>query len=153
MAETVARSLNEQLLPLFKKERFVLLNTVDKDTGSPNVSAISWIYALNESTIVFAVDNRSRIVKNIENNRSVTLTLIGAGSVYAISGEATIQDEKMAGVPLKLAKIEMLINGVRDVMFYGSRISVEPQYEKTYDKKAAEKLDNQVMTALKGAST
>lgn len=150
MAETVARSLNEQLLPLFKKERFVLLNTVDKDTGSPHASAISWVYALNESTIAFAVDNRSRIVENIGKNSSVSLTVIGAGSVYAISGKASIQDEKMAGVPLKLARIQMLINEVRDVMFYGSRISVEPQYEKTYDKKAAEKLDNQVMTALMG---
>jgi hypothetical protein len=36
-------------------------------------------------------------------------------------------------------------------MFYGSKISVEPEYEKTYNKIAAEKLDHQVMTALKNA--
>ena len=55
----------------------------------------------------------------------------------------------MEEVPLKLAMVEITIEAVRDVMFYGSRISVEPQYEKTYDKKAAAKLDNQVMTALR----
>ncbi|WP_134700244.1 pyridoxamine 5'-phosphate oxidase family protein [Ammoniphilus sp. YIM 78166] len=149
MAEIVAHSLNEQLLPLLRTERFVLLNTVDKETGAPNMSAISWIHAPSESCIFFAVDNRSRIVENIKNNVLVTLTLIGAGSVYAIAGHATIVDENMTGVPLKLAKVRMDIREVRDVMFYGSRISVEPQYEKTYDKKAAEKLDSQVMTALK----
>ncbi len=149
MAETVAHSLNEQLLPLLSKERFVLLNTVDKETGAPNMSAISWIYAPSESSIFFAVDKRSRIVENIRNNGLVTLTLIGAGSVFAIAGHAAIVDENMAGVPLKLAKVRIDIREVRDVMFYGSKISVEPQYEKTYDKKAAEKLDGQVMTALK----
>ncbi|RXT14981.1 pyridoxamine 5'-phosphate oxidase family protein [Ammoniphilus sp. CFH 90114] len=150
MAETVARSLNEQLWPLLKKERFVLLNTVDKDIGSPNASAISWVYAPNPSTILLAVDNRSRIIENINSNQNVTLTVIGAGSVYSIIGTASILQEKMEGVPLKLASIEVQIKEVRDVMFYGSRISVEPQYEKTYDKQAAEKLDNQVMKALKG---
>lgn len=151
MAETVANSLNEQLLPLLQKERFVLLTTIDKDTGGPNTSAISWVYAPNELTISFAVDNRSRIVENINDNKLVTLTLIGAGSVFSIAGEATVEAEKMEDVPLKLAKITVQIKEVRDVMFYGSRISAEPQYEKTYNKQAAAKLDEQVMTALKKA--
>ncbi len=151
MADTVASSLNEQLLPLLKKERFILLSTVDKDGGAPNQNAISWVYAPNESMIYFAVDNRSRILENIKNNKQVTLTLIGAGSVYSIVGDANVEVEKMDGVPLKLAKIVITVTAVREIMFYGSRISVEPQYEKTYDKQAAEKLDNQVMTALKNA--
>ena len=149
MAETVARSLTEQLLPLLKKERFVLLSTIDDETGAPNINAISWVYAPDKTTIFFAVDNRSEIVKNIKSNKQVTLTLIGSGSVYSIAGDALVEAENMEGVPLKLAKVAISIQEVRDVMFYGSKISVEPQYEKTYDKQAAEKLDHQVMTALK----
>ncbi|HJV45671.1 MAG TPA: pyridoxamine 5'-phosphate oxidase family protein [Bacillota bacterium] len=149
MAETVSNSLNEQLLPLLQKERFVLLSTIDQETGAPNVSAISWIYAPNAATVVFAVDNRSRIVVNINNKPQVVLSLIGAGSVFSIAGDAKVVRDKMEGVPLKLAKVEVSISEVRDIMFYGSKISVEPQYEKTYDKLAAEKLDQQVMTALK----
>lgn len=151
MADKVASSLNEQLLPLLKKERFILLSTLDKDDGAPNQNAISWVYAPHESLIYFAVDNRSRILENIKSNRQVTLTLIGAGSVYSITGDASIEVEKMDGVPLKLAKVAVTVTAVREIMFYGSRISVEPQYEKTYDKQAADKLDNQVMTALKNA--
>jgi hypothetical protein len=40
---------------------------------------------------------------------------------------------------------------VRDVMFYGSKIVVEPQYDKTYDKNAAAKLDAQVMDAMRNS--
>lgn len=148
MAETVARSLNDKLLPLLQKERFVLLTTIDKDTGGPSASAISWVYAPNGSMVYLAVDNRSKIVENVKHNKLVSISLIGAGSVYSIFGDAAITVEKMEGVPLKLAKISVSVTEVRDVMFYGSRISTEPAYEKTYDKQAAEKLDQQVMAAL-----
>lgn len=151
MAETVAKSLNEQLLPLLQKERFVLLSTINMDNGAPYVNAISWVYAPNETSILFAVDNRSRIVQNIKGNPYVTLTLVGGGSVFSIAGKASIEADHMEGVPLKLAKIMISVEEVRDVMFYGSKISVEPDYEKTYDKQAAQKLDDQVMTALKNA--
>lgn len=36
-------------------------------------------------------------------------------------------------------------------MFYGSKISRDIEYEKTYDKEAAAKLDRQVMEAMKQA--
>jgi predicted pyridoxine 5'-phosphate oxidase superfamily flavin-nucleotide-binding protein len=151
MAETVSHSLNEQLLPLLQKERFVLLSTIDKDTGAPNVSAISWVYAPNESKVRFAVDQRSRILENINQNSKVILSVIGSGSVFSIAGDASVDITKLEGVPLKLSMATISISEVRDVMFYGSRISVEPEYEKTYDKDAAAKLDNQVMNALKNA--
>jgi flavin reductase (DIM6/NTAB) family NADH-FMN oxidoreductase RutF len=149
MAETVSIQLTEELLPLLQKERFVTLSTIDVETGAPNVSAISWTYAPDATIIRFAVDNRSRIVENINKNRAVVLNLIGAGSCFSISGEASVAVEKLEGVPLKLARIDINIKEVRNVMFYGARISVEPEYEKTYDLEAATKLDKQVMDALK----
>ncbi len=36
-------------------------------------------------------------------------------------------------------------------MFYGSKISSEPAYEKTYDKNAADRLDRQVIEAMRKA--
>jgi hypothetical protein len=36
-------------------------------------------------------------------------------------------------------------------MFYGARLSVVPDYEKTYDKRAADKLDGQVFAAMRKA--
>lgn len=149
MAETVSNSLSDEVFQLLQKERFVLLGTIDHETQAPSLSAISWVYALNSQTIRFAVDSRSRIIANIQKDSKVVLNLIGAGSTYSINGNATLAKERMEEVPLKLAMIEVAIESVRDVMFYGSRISVEPQYEKTYDKNAAAKLDEQVMSALR----
>jgi hypothetical protein len=150
MTET-PNHLSSELLPPLQKEPLVLLSTIDFETGFPNVSAISWVYATDPHTIRFAVDNRSRIVSNIRKKGGVVLTFMANGTVNAVTGEAKILVETLEEVPLKLACIETKINAVRDAMFYGARISVLPQYEKTYDKRAAEKLDNQVFSAMKKA--
>ncbi|EOP66651.1 hypothetical protein KOW_01430 [Bacillus cereus VDM006] len=70
-------------------------------------------------------------------------------SVFSISGEAKILKERLDGSPLKLTAVEVSVQEVRDVMFYGAKLASEPTYEKTYDLRAAEKLDNQVLTAMK----
>ena len=149
MSETISQTLSEDLFSLLQKERFVTLATIDHESKAPVLHSLSWTYAATPQLIRFAVNNRSRILANIEKNPQVALHLIGAGSSYAIYGRATIRTRRMEGVPLKLALVEMSIQSVHDIMFYGSRIRVEPQYEKTYALTAAEQLDQQVMTALR----
>ncbi|GMB08600.1 pyridoxamine 5'-phosphate oxidase [Thermolongibacillus altinsuensis] len=151
MANVVEPKLIDPLFRSLQKERFVTVCTIDHETGEPNVSAISWIYAPSPEKIYFAVDQRSRIVQNIRANGAIAITLIANESTYSISGKAHVKVEKIENVPLKLALIQVDIREVRDVMFYGSKISVEPKYEKTYDAQAAAKLDQQVMNALKNA--
>ncbi len=151
MANQVEPKLIKPLVDILQKERFVTLATVDHETGGPNVSAISWVFAKDEETIYFAIDKRSRIIENIKTNNKVVMNLIANESTYSISGTASIKQEKLEGVPLKLALVEIHINEVRDVMFYGSKIVAEPQYDKTYDKDAAARLDKQVMEAMRKA--
>lgn len=151
MANQVEPKLIQPLFDELQKERFVTLATIDYETGGPNVSAISWVLAKDEGTIYFAVDNRSRILENINKNNQVVINLIANESTYSIQGHARVKEERLPEVPLKLAMVEVVINEVRDVMFYGSKIVTEVQYDKTYDKKAAERLDNQVMDAMKKA--
>jgi uncharacterized pyridoxamine 5'-phosphate oxidase family protein len=151
MPNQVEPKLIKPLYDELQKERFVTLATIDFESGAPNVSAISWILASDEETIYFAVDNRSRIIQNINKNKDVVVNLIANESTYSISGEARIKQEKLNEVPLKLALVEIKIKEVRDVMFYGSKITVEPQYDKTYDKDAAARLDKQVMDAMRKA--
>ncbi|WP_102262062.1 pyridoxamine 5'-phosphate oxidase family protein [Mesobacillus jeotgali] len=151
MANQVEPKLIKPLVDELQKERFVTLATVDHETGGPNVSAISWVLAKDEGTIYFAVDNRSRIIENIKSNDKAVINLIANESTYSISGTASVKQEKLEGVPLKLALVEINISEVRDVMFYGSKIVAEPQYDKTYDKDAAARLDKQVMDAMRKA--
>ncbi|MDR7236143.1 pyridoxamine 5'-phosphate oxidase family protein [Neobacillus drentensis] len=151
MVNQVEPKLIKPLYDELQKERFVTLATVDYETGGPNISAISWVLAKDESTIYFAVDNRSRILANLGKNNQVVINLIANESTYSIQGLAQVKEERLKDVPLKLALIEVSITAVRDVMFYGSKIVSDVQYDKTYDKNAAQKLDKQVMEAMRKA--
>ena len=146
-----ADSLNDVLFKQLQSEAFVLLNTIDAESGGPSSSAISWVYAVDPKTIRFSVDARSRIVQNVKQNPPVSLVYFGNGTVNAIYGKAEIVTEALEEVPFKLTCIDVKIEAVRDAMFYGGRIITEPEFEKTYDKRAAKKLDKQVFAAMKKA--
>lgn len=144
-------ALPDNLYTLLQKEIFVLLGTIDSGTHSPVSNAISWVYAVDPGKLRFAVDQRSRIIGNIKQYPQVSITVFAAGTVYAIYGEASIISDALENVPFKLTCMDVAVHTVRDAMFYGSKISIEPEYEKIYDKRAAEKLDGQVFSAMKKA--
>jgi hypothetical protein len=150
MAETIT-ALSEPLFTALQKDSLVLLSTIDAETGAPSTTAVSWVYATEPDRLRFAIDQRSRIVTNIRKNALVNVTVFAEGSVHAIYGSAKIIVDALEAVPFKLTCIDIVISAVRDAMFYGSRISATPEYEKTYDKRAAEKLDGQVFDAMKKA--
>lgn len=148
MAEMIAEVLTEQLHDKLQKEQFVLLSTIDAETGGPWVSAVSWVHSPDPGQVRLAVGHRSRIVSNVEANPRVVLTVVGPDSTYAIHGKAQVAEKPMEGVTIKLARIDVAVEEVRDAMFYGAKIVQEPAYEKTYDEDAAAKLDRQVLNAL-----
>lgn len=151
MANPVEPVLIQPLYEALQKERFAVIATVDHETGAPCTNAISWLFAKDEKTVYFAISNRSRAVSNLKKKNLLTITVIANESVYAISGRGEIKSERIEGIPLKLAMVEVKIDEVRDIMFYGSVISTEPAYRKSYDETAAARLDNQVMEALRKA--
>ncbi|MBM7647265.1 hypothetical protein JOC78_000186 [Bacillus ectoiniformans] len=151
MANRIEPQLIPDLFEALQAERLVTLATVDNETKGPALHALSWIWASDEETIRFAAESRSRIVENIKENPVCAINLIANESTYAIHGKCQVLEEKIPDVPFKGAVIEMKITEIRDIMFYGSKITGEPKYEKTYDLGAAEKLDSQIMNALKRA--
>jgi hypothetical protein len=150
MSEAVTQ-LTDSLLSQLKSETFVLLSTIDADSGGPTSSAISWIYALNASTLRLAIDHRSRLVENIIGNPLVTITVFGDGKVHAINGRASIALDPLPEVPFKLCCFDIGVEAVRNALFYGAQLSSAPQYIKTYDQRASEKLDGQVFSAMQKA--
>jgi flavin reductase (DIM6/NTAB) family NADH-FMN oxidoreductase RutF len=151
MANEVEPKLTKALFEELQSERFVTIATIDHQTGGPNVSAISWLLAKDEQTILIAVDSRSRIIENLKENNKAAISLIANESTFSIQGSAAVKEEKLSGIPLKMSLVEMKIEEVRDVMFYGSKIVTEPGYDKTYDKEAASRLDRQIMEAMRKA--
>lgn len=152
MAEIVSQSLNQDLLPLLQTERLATLSTVGAN-GVPYVNAISWVYAPTPSKINLAVNSRSQVLENIRNHEQVVLTVFGSSSIFAIVGKARVKIERMNEVPIKLSMIEIVIEEIRDVMFYGASLTVCPKFEKTYDAHVAEQLDHLVLEALKNAES
>ena len=143
--------LPNDLVDQLRKDRLVLLGTIDATTGEPCSNAISWLYAVDERTLRFALDQRSRLMASIEANPQVVVTMFAASSVYAISGNASVAVETLEDVPIKLVCYDIAVTSVQDAMFYGARIAVQPEFEKTYDRRAAAKLDGQVYAAMKKA--
>ncbi|NBD22821.1 PNPOx family protein [Paenibacillus glycinis] len=143
--------LSDDLYGALNREPFVLLHTIDADSGSPTSSAISWIYAVNRTTLRFAIDGRSRLSVNMASKTEVSVTLFAPGTVQTIYGTARLVTEALEAVPFKLVCYDIDIADVRDAMFYGARLSAKPEYEKTYDQRAADKLDAQVFAAMRKA--
>ncbi|MFC5532159.1 pyridoxamine 5'-phosphate oxidase family protein [Cohnella yongneupensis] len=150
MAETTT-VLTDALYAQLQKENFVLLHTVDTDSGSPTTSAISWIYAVDAARLRFALDGRSRLIANMVSRPETSVTVFGGGTVHAVYGKAVMVAEHLDGVPFPLACMDIEITAVRDAMFYGARLAVLPEVQKTYDKRAADRLDGQVFDAMKKA--
>lgn len=149
MANVVEPTLTDDLVQTLRKDCIVMVATTDFEKQVPNVSAISWVYAVSKTSIRFAVDQRSRIVENIRHSTGVVLTIMANEFVFSISGAGEILTDRMESIPLKLTVIEVNVKEVRDVMFYGAKLATEPTYEKTYDLRAAKKLDNQVLVGMK----
>jgi hypothetical protein len=141
-------SLTKEQTDLLNSETLILLSTVDAETTTPGINAISWVKAYSETKIRFSVTNSSRIVANIKANPGVTLAFIGLETVFSIVGQASILEDKMDGVAMPLAKIEVEITGIFDSMFWGAKIIQEPKFEKTYDLQKAKALDESVFAAL-----
>ncbi|WP_409292044.1 pyridoxamine 5'-phosphate oxidase family protein [Peribacillus sp. SCS-37] len=148
MPNLVETELIPSLFEFLQKEQLAVLSTIDHEGGGPNVNLISWILARDEKTIVFAAASRSRIIQNIRHHERAVLVLFAEESAFSINGQVMIKNERIKDVPLALTILEMSVYEVRDIMFYGSKISHNPEYSKMYDEEAACLLDRHVMEAL-----
>ncbi|MDO3409192.1 pyridoxamine 5'-phosphate oxidase family protein [Saccharibacillus sp. CPCC 101409] len=150
MSEAVTQ-MTESLFTQLQGETFVLLATVDAETNGPTSTAVSWIYAVNPSTLRFAVDHRSRLVRNMMCNPKVTITIFGGEKVYAVNGTARVAQDPLKDVPFKMCCFDVEVEAVRNALFYGAHLSSAPEYTRMLDRDAADLLDSRVMSAMKKA--
>ncbi|WP_096154841.1 pyridoxamine 5'-phosphate oxidase family protein [Bacillus sp. FJAT-45066] len=140
--------LNQSLIDLLQGEKIVSLITTDSKSNKPNLSIVSWLVAHQDGkTIKFALGHKAESAFNIEKNPDLILGVIGAGSCYSINGKGTVSDTIDKTMKYKIVTVE--VESVEDVIFYGGKITSEPNYEKTYDAELAKKLDDEVYEMLK----
>lgn len=142
------KKLNNELIDLLQGEKIVSLITKDVKTGQSDLAMISWVVANPAGDrINFAIGHNASSARNIQNDPSVILGVIGAGSCFAIKGKGEVSDIIEKTIKMRVVSVE--IESVEDVMFYGGKVTTEPEYEKTYNKELAEKLDNEVYSLLR----
>jgi hypothetical protein len=133
---------------IFKDERIGFLSTIHKDSGAIQQNAVSWIYGYKPHMLRIAVGSKAQIVTNIESNENVNFVFFYEKSILAFQSKGKIITKDIPGVPFPTTLIELETDDLHDIMFYGAEVTQEPIYEKTYNIKAAKKLDEQVYQGM-----
>ena len=142
------KQLSTELQAFLQGPQLVLVTTIDADTKWPSQNLITWVLAAGPDTIRLAADAKGRIMTNIKADDRVLLTVLAQGACHVIEGTGRVVSENLEGISLKLGCAEVAVTAVRDVTFWGGKITAEPQYDVTYDKALKEKLDSGVFAAM-----
>jgi hypothetical protein len=122
---------------------------MDLETKWPSNNLITWVLAKDERTVRLAADAKGRILNNIRADNRVLLTVMTQGACHTVQGTARVVADELQGPSLKLGCAEVEVQAVRDVTFWGGKITAEPQYVVTYDCAVKEKLDTAVFGAMR----
>lgn len=79
----------------------------------------------------------------------LAITVFDEEMVYAVNGRALVQQDPIQNVPFTMYCVDMKIEAVQNSLLYGVQWSSVPQFVNIYDQRAAEKLDEQVFSAMK----
>lgn len=142
--------LSQEQVSFLQGPQLVLVTSMDAETKWPTNNLITWVYAKDASAVRLVADSKGRVLNNIRADERVLLTVMAHGACHVIEGTAKVIREEIDGVTLKLGCAEVAVKAVRDVTFWGGKITAEPQYDVTYDKALKEKLDSGVFAAMKG---
>jgi hypothetical protein len=146
--KTVESALSQEMEDLLQGQTLVFCHTYSKSLGKVIATALSWVFAIDSKTVRFAVDCKSKIVEAVNDDSEITLSFIEHESVYSISGPARVRVEKTQDMTLKMAIIEIEVQDLRDITFYGAQITQQPKFIKTYKESLIKKLDNEVKEAV-----
>ena len=140
--------LNQDLMHFLQGERIVSLITTDNELGRPIVTNVSWLIAQPDGkTIKIAIGHNASSVKNIQGNPQVILNVIGPDVTYEIVGKAYVSEIQKGVVKYRIITVQ--VESVEENMFYGGKITMVPEYTKTYDTELAKKIDNEIYGSMK----
>lgn len=148
MAAKVETQLTAEMVNYLQGNTVVFLSAVEPESRNIYTTALSWVYAVDEKTIRFAIDSKSDFIAIIDQDPRVVLNFFGLESSFSISGEAKVKVRKTEELTLKLALVEIEVKELRNIMFYGGKIVQDPAFVKTYNADLAKKLDTEVHEAL-----
>ncbi|NPA51462.1 MAG: pyridoxamine 5'-phosphate oxidase [Aquificae bacterium] len=140
--------LDKNLLDLLKDLTPSVVATVTPD-NKPYTTFVSWLIALDESTIRFAISSDSRTADNIRNNPYTSIEVFGPEIAASILGKAKIIKEKIEELPFPVSVIEVKVEEVNNNLFPGATITGEIPFEHTGNIQKALEFDTIVLNALR----
>jgi len=142
--------MSAELVEYLQGPQLVLVTTIDANTKWPSNNLITWVYAVDQRTVRLAADAKGRILNNLRADDRVLLTFMVGEACFTVEGHGRQVAENLDGVSLKLGCAEVSLRAVRDVTFWGGRITSPAQYDVSYDQAVKEKLDSSVFAAMRG---
>lgn len=144
----VITELSAEMIEQLQGQNIVLLNVVNKETGDIYSTALSWVYAIDPGTIRFAIDAKSDFVRIVQEDPRVLLNFVCGETVYSVKGAAAVKVTRTEELTLKMALLEVQVQEIRDIIFYGGKIVAQPAFVKTYNADLIKKLDDEMKSAL-----
>ncbi|SCW33492.1 hypothetical protein SAMN04487970_100393 [Paenibacillus tianmuensis] len=147
MSKVIAE-LSPEMVQQLQGQNIVFLNIVNRETGDIYSTCLSWVYAVSPTAIRFAIDAKSDFVQILQQDPRLIMNFIVQETVFSVKGKAAVKVAKTEGLTLKMALIEVTVEEIRDIMFYGGKIVTQPAFVKTYKEDLIKKLDDEMRTAL-----
>jgi hypothetical protein len=141
--------LSTELTAFLQGPNLVLITTLDSDTKWPTNNLITWVLAKDSQTLRLCADAKGRVLGNIRSDERILLTVMTGGACHTIEGTARVIAEEISGTSIKLGVAEVQVKAVRDVTFFGGKLTQDPAYTVTYDPALKEKLDVGVFGAMR----
>ncbi|MFD1776255.1 MULTISPECIES: pyridoxamine 5'-phosphate oxidase family protein [Paenibacillus] len=145
---TLITELTAGMISELQGQSIVILNVVNKENGDIFSTALSWVYAVGPQTIRFAIDAKSDFVRILKEDPKLVLNFFSHETVYSIKGTAVVKVSKTEDITLKMALLEVEIQEIRDIIFYGGKMVTLPTFVKTYKAELIKKLDDEMKNAL-----
>lgn len=113
----------------------------------PITHAISWVQAIDQQTVRFALTSYSHLITLLSSEKTAGLIFLEDGLAYSLTLSHVQEFEPTVKPGLHLRFFEGHVEEVRNISFYGATFG-QPEVVKTYDVEAAEKLDREVKASL-----
>ncbi len=141
-------TLDKNLIDLLRDLTPSVVATVTPD-NRPYTTFVSWLIAVGEKTIKFAISSNSRTAENIRSNPYVSIEVFGPDIAASISGSAKIVKEKIEDLPFPVSVVEVNVEEVNNNLFPGATITGEIPFKHTGNIQKALEFDNIVLKALR----
>lgn len=140
-------TMTQEMYERLNQAPLISVITVNPDNLIPQINAVSWLRAHPASgSIRIALGHQSECVLHFEKGSPIALGWMDEEGYWLIHGSATLSELKKGTIKYRILELKM--ESVQDVMFYGGAIEQTPSYRKTYDPVLAKKIDEEIEAEL-----